>query len=89
MLNAEISTRKDKAISRGVGMQTQIYADRAKELGSLGCGGESLHRFRRRHCRREHWPLPSESHDGSGAANGVFHPYLSPSAALRELRPPR
>jgi len=29
MLNAEISTRKDKAISRGVGMQTQIYADRA------------------------------------------------------------
>lgn len=30
MLNTEISTRKEAAISRGVGMQTQIYADRAK-----------------------------------------------------------
>jgi 4-aminobutyrate aminotransferase len=30
MLNAEISTRKDSAISRGVGMQTQIYANRAR-----------------------------------------------------------
>lgn len=30
MLNAEISHRKDAAISRGVGMQTQIYADRAE-----------------------------------------------------------
>jgi 4-aminobutyrate aminotransferase len=30
MLNSEINIRKDKAISRGVGMQTQIYADRAK-----------------------------------------------------------
>lgn len=30
MLNSEISTRKAIAISRGVGMQTQIYADRAK-----------------------------------------------------------
>ena len=30
MLNSEVSTRKDKAISRGVGMQTQIYAKRAK-----------------------------------------------------------
>lgn len=30
MLNAEISHRKDEAISRGVGMQTQVYADHAK-----------------------------------------------------------
>ena len=30
MLNAEISARKDAAIARGVGMQTQIYADRAR-----------------------------------------------------------
>lgn len=30
MLNAQITTRKYKAISRGVGMQTQIYAERAK-----------------------------------------------------------
>lgn len=30
MLNAEISRRKDDAISRGVGMQTQIYADHAR-----------------------------------------------------------
>ena len=30
MLNAEISTRRDAAISRGVGMQTQIYASRAR-----------------------------------------------------------
>lgn len=30
MLNADISKRKDEAISRGVGMQTQIYAERAK-----------------------------------------------------------
>ena len=30
MLNAQISARKDNAISRGVGMQTQIYADHAK-----------------------------------------------------------
>ncbi len=30
MLNSEINIRKDNAISRGVGMQTQIYADRAK-----------------------------------------------------------
>ncbi|QCO57883.1 4-aminobutyrate--2-oxoglutarate transaminase (plasmid) [Pseudorhodobacter turbinis] len=29
MLNAEVAERKDKAISRGVGMLTQIYADRA------------------------------------------------------------
>lgn len=29
MLNAEISTRRDAAISRGVGMQTQIFVDRA------------------------------------------------------------
>lgn len=29
MLNAEISARRDTAISRGVGMQTQIYVDRA------------------------------------------------------------
>jgi 4-aminobutyrate aminotransferase len=30
MFNAEISARKDDAISRGVGMQTQIYVDHAK-----------------------------------------------------------
>ena len=30
MMNAEISTRRDAAIARGVGMQTQIYAERAK-----------------------------------------------------------
>lgn len=30
MSNAEISRRKDEAISRGVGMQTQVYAERAK-----------------------------------------------------------
>lgn len=30
MLNAEISKRRDDAISRGVGMQTQIYVERAK-----------------------------------------------------------
>ncbi|WBU52801.1 4-aminobutyrate--2-oxoglutarate transaminase [Paracoccus sp. SCSIO 75233] len=30
MLNSEISARREKAISRGVGMQTQIYAARAK-----------------------------------------------------------
>lgn len=30
MLNTEISARKDLAVSRGLGMQTQIYADRAK-----------------------------------------------------------
>ena len=30
MTNADINARKDKAISRGVGMQTQIYAQRAK-----------------------------------------------------------
>ena len=29
MLNSEVSKRRDDAISRGVGMQTQIYADRA------------------------------------------------------------
>lgn len=29
MLNAEVARRRDDAISRGVGMQTQIYADRA------------------------------------------------------------
>ena len=28
--NAELSTRKDSAISRGVGVLTQIYADRAE-----------------------------------------------------------
>ena len=30
MKNAEISARRDNAISRGVGMQTQIYAARAE-----------------------------------------------------------
>ncbi len=30
MQNAQLSARKDQAISRGVGMQTQIYAQRAK-----------------------------------------------------------
>lgn len=30
MLNSEISARRDNAISRGVGMQTQIYAAKAK-----------------------------------------------------------
>ncbi len=30
MKNAEISARRDNAISRGVGMQTQIYAERAE-----------------------------------------------------------
>lgn len=30
MLNADITARKENAISRGVGMQTQIYAERAK-----------------------------------------------------------
>ncbi|MAM13566.1 MAG: 4-aminobutyrate--2-oxoglutarate transaminase [Rhizobiaceae bacterium] len=30
MLNSEIATRRDAAISRGVGMQTQIYVDRAQ-----------------------------------------------------------
>ena len=30
MLNANITARKENAISRGVGMQTQIYAERAK-----------------------------------------------------------
>ena len=29
MLNAEVSKRRDHAISRGVGMMTQIYVDRA------------------------------------------------------------
>ncbi|WP_028913634.1 4-aminobutyrate--2-oxoglutarate transaminase [Pseudorhodobacter ferrugineus] len=29
MLNAEVAKRRDEAISRGVGMMTQIYADRA------------------------------------------------------------
>ena len=29
MLNAEVAKRRDDAISRGVGMMTQIYADRA------------------------------------------------------------
>ncbi len=29
MLNAEVAKRRDQAISRGVGMMTQIYADRA------------------------------------------------------------
>ena len=29
MLNADVSRRRDEAISRGVGMMTQIYADRA------------------------------------------------------------
>jgi 4-aminobutyrate aminotransferase len=32
MINAEISLRRDAAISRGVGVQTQIYVKRA--LGS-------------------------------------------------------
>jgi 4-aminobutyrate aminotransferase len=27
MKNAEVAKRRDEAISRGVGMQTQIYAD--------------------------------------------------------------
>jgi 4-aminobutyrate aminotransferase len=30
MLNAEISTRRNAAISRGVGMQTQVYVSRAE-----------------------------------------------------------
>lgn len=30
MLNSDVSTRKDDAIARGVGMMTQIYADRAE-----------------------------------------------------------
>ncbi len=30
MLNSEVSTRRDSAIARGVGMMTQIYADRAE-----------------------------------------------------------
>ncbi|MGV0876080.1 4-aminobutyrate--2-oxoglutarate transaminase [Martelella sp. FLE1502] len=30
MLNSDIATRRDAAISRGVGMQTQIYVERAK-----------------------------------------------------------
>ncbi|MEC7258097.1 MAG: 4-aminobutyrate--2-oxoglutarate transaminase, partial [Pseudomonadota bacterium] len=30
MLNAEISKRRDAAISRGVGMQTQVYVERAE-----------------------------------------------------------
>lgn len=30
MKNAEINTRREKAISQGVGMQTQVYADRAR-----------------------------------------------------------
>ena len=29
MLNVEISRRRDAAISRGVGMQTQVYVSRA------------------------------------------------------------
>ena len=29
MKNADVAKRRDEAISRGVGMQTQIYADRA------------------------------------------------------------
>lgn len=29
MLNAEVAKRRDDAISRGVGMMTQIYADKA------------------------------------------------------------
>jgi hypothetical protein len=29
MLNADVARRRDEAISRGVGMMTQIYADRA------------------------------------------------------------
>ena len=30
MLNSEVNTRRDSAIARGVGMMTQIYADRAE-----------------------------------------------------------
>lgn len=30
MLNAQVSTRREKAIARGVGMMTQVYADRAE-----------------------------------------------------------
>ncbi|GAB5510808.1 MAG: 4-aminobutyrate--2-oxoglutarate transaminase [Hyphomicrobiales bacterium] len=30
MLNTEVSTRRDQAIARGVGMMTQVYADRAQ-----------------------------------------------------------
>ena len=29
MLNAEVAKRRETAVSRGVGMMTQIYADRA------------------------------------------------------------
>ena len=36
MLNAEVAKRRDDAISRGVGMMTQIYADKASLVGSIG-----------------------------------------------------
>ncbi|SHH19010.1 4-aminobutyrate--2-oxoglutarate transaminase [Cognatishimia maritima] len=39
MLNSEVSARKNQAISRGVGMQTQVYAQRAKnaEVWDVEC----------------------------------------------------
>ena len=40
MTNAEISKRRDAAIAQGVGMQTQIYVDRA--LNSVRCKTPSL-----------------------------------------------
>ena len=39
MLNAEISARKDEAISRGVGMQTQILCRSREKLRSLDVEG--------------------------------------------------
>ena len=65
MLNAEVAKRRDDAISRGVGMMTQIYADRALNSRSLGYRGQPLYRLCRRHRRGQHRALPPQG-DGGG-----------------------
>ena len=45
MKNTELSQRKSHAIARGVGMTTQVYADRAENSEIWDVEGQPLHRL--------------------------------------------
>jgi 4-aminobutyrate aminotransferase apoenzyme (EC 2.6.1.19) len=82
MLNADVAKRRTDAISRGVGMQTQIYVDRALNSEVWDIEGNRYIDFaagiavvNTGHCH--------PNGDGRGEQATVeIHPYLPSGAAL-------
>ncbi len=82
MLNADVARRRDDAISRGVGMMTQIYADRALNSEIWDIEGNRYIDFARRHRGGQHRALPPQGHGSGDRADEPLHPHLPSGPAL-------